>query len=190
MPLKLVEVGLRERNAELDNVIRRRGCTPRPPAWGGNALHELVHAILGGDCSSCECECEGDPGGERTHGCCSGSDAAQKTGEARAVFIQGGREPCYRSTFGPWTAGLLMAGARLQRETRQNRRHSVIRLMDLPSNLSPRALGKPADVVCTELLPEGKGPPEIQTFLRPSHSLYKPDHLGDVSMWSTSYGYI
>lgn len=66
VPLKLVEVGLRESNAELDDVVRWGIGTLGPSSRGHNALLDPVHCDRR-DGAGTSGEREGNPGRERAH---------------------------------------------------------------------------------------------------------------------------
>ena len=66
MPLQLVEVGLGESNAEVDDVVCWGGGTLDPSSRGYDALLHLVHR-RGGDGEGTGGEREGNPGRERPH---------------------------------------------------------------------------------------------------------------------------
>lgn len=93
MPLKLGEVRLRKRDAELDDVVSGSGRRLGPTARCGDALLELVRAVLGRNGNDHSGKGDREPDGERPHADEDSGREARGWGDRTGwggVFMHGG----------------------------------------------------------------------------------------------------
>lgn len=132
MPLKFGEVRLRKRDAELDDMVSGSGRRLGPTARRGDALLELVRAVLGRDGDDHRGKGDREPDGERPHADeDSGREAeAGETERAGAGYLCTAGRATVRS-------GWLMEAAPAISPCR------LLAFSDAIRNGSPRLLGVP-----------------------------------------------